>query len=252
MRLMLATTAAALLAACSPNQNASLITDTPSGAPTALAPAVAAAPSVEGVPAGAYRTDPMHSNVSFKVTHMGFSNYTANFEKFEAQLQIDPRNPEQARLTARIDPRSLHLNAPPAGFLDELMGEMFFDAGHHPEMTFTSTKIDRNGPASATISGDFTLRGVTRPVTFQATFNGGYPGMQMDPQARMGFSARGVLKRSDFGMTVGIPQPGSNMGVGDDVEFMIETEMMGPPLANAAGAGQTADASPTPQPTQNN
>jgi len=66
-----------------------------------------------------------------------------------------------------------------------------------------------------------------------ATLNGGYAGHPMDPRARIGFSAKGVLKRSDFGVAYGIPEPGSNMGVGDNVDVIIEAEFNGPPLASA-------------------
>ena len=85
------------------------------------------------------------------------------------------------------------------------------------------------------ISGTLTLHGVTRPLVLTATFNGGYPGVpNMDPQARIGFSAHGSFKRSDFGMAFGIPAPGTMIGVGDLIDFSIETEFTGPPLAAPA------------------
>jgi polyisoprenoid-binding protein YceI len=65
-----------------------------------------------------------------------------------------------------------------------------------------------------------------------ATFNGGYSGMPaMDPQARVGFSAHGAFKRSEFGMGYGVPAAGTTMGVGDLIDFSIEAEFTGPPLA---------------------
>ena len=68
-----------------------------------------------------------------------------------------------------------------------------------------------------------------------ATYNGGYAGMpNMDPQARVGFSARGSFKRSDFGIAYGVPAPGTTMGVGDLIDFSIEAEFTGPPLATPA------------------
>jgi polyisoprenoid-binding protein YceI len=98
-------------------------------------------------------------------------------------------------------------------------------------LIYESTSITRTGPTTADILGNLTLKGVTKPVTLQATFNGGYEGHPMDPAARIGFSARGVLKRSDFGIDIGIPAPGSTMGVFDEVTISIETEFTGPPLA---------------------
>ncbi len=189
-----------------------------------------AAPSIAGIPAGEYRTDPPHSSLTFELSHMGYSHYTARFATFAADLKLDPAHPDQASVTATIDPQSLALNTPPKGFHDELMGKSFFDAAAFPAITFTSTRVEMTGANTAKITGNLTLHGVTRPVTLDATFNGGYPGMDMDPQARIGFSARGQLKRSDFGISFGIPAPGSNLGVGDAVDFQIETEMLGPKL----------------------
>jgi polyisoprenoid-binding protein YceI len=65
-----------------------------------------------------------------------------------------------------------------------------------------------------------------------ARYNGGYAGHPLDPHARVGFSAHGLIKRSDFGVSLGIPAPGSLFGVGDQVEITLETEFTGPPLAN--------------------
>ena len=90
------------------------------------------------------------------------------------------------------------------------------------------------------INGELTLRGVTRPMVLDARFNGGYRGHPMDPNARIGFSATGVLKRSEFGITYGIPAPGTTMGVSDEVKVIVETEFSGPPLAAAnTEGGQT-------------
>jgi polyisoprenoid-binding protein YceI len=101
-------------------------------------------------------------------------------------------------------------------------------------MTFRSTQIDSTGPRSLRIHGNLNLHGITRPVILEGTYNGGYAGHSMEPRARIGFSARGSFKRSEFGIAYGVPQPGSTMGVGDDVEVIIEAEFSGPPLANNA------------------
>ena len=187
------------------------------------------------IPAGAYTTDPSHSSLAFTVNHLGFSHYTAHFTTFKANLTLDPAHPDQASLSVTIDPKTLELNTPPKGFHDELMGKMFFEADKYPKITFKSTKVETTGQYTANVTGDLTLHGVTKPVTFAVTFNGGYKGMAgMDPQARAGFSAKGSLKRSDFGMGYGVPAAGSNLGVSDEVNFAIETEMMGPPLAKTS------------------
>lgn len=200
--------------------------------PPAAAPAPAA-PDVSKLPAGDYAIDPSHSSLTFKVNHLGFSNYTAQFRAFTAALKLDPANPETASVRAEIDLASLSLPTPPAGFVEELLGEQWLGAATTPKLTFDSTSVTKTGPATADIAGNLTMKGVTKPVTLQATFNGGYEGHPQDPHARIGFSAKGVLKRSDFGISLGIPAPGSTMGVFDDVAFEIETEFTGPAMTTS-------------------
>lgn len=220
-RILLGLSALALLGACSQPSATSKPTQ---------ASASASSVSIAGIPAGEYRTDPAHTSLIFKVGHLGYSHFTASFDKVDAVVKLDPANPAAAQVTASIDPRSLDLSTPPKGFHDELMGTAFFDAAAHPKIEFVSTKVEMTGPDTAKITGNLTLRGVTKPVSFDATFNGGYPGFAMDPQARVGFSLTGQIKRSDFGMSAGIPAPGTKMGVTDEVDIAIETELLGPPL----------------------
>lgn len=194
----------------------------------------AAAPDVSAVPAGDYRLDASHASLIFKVNHTGMSTYTAGFDRFDVKLKLDPAHPETATLTATVDVKSLDIPAPPAGFVADLLGATWFDAAKHPQMTFVSTRVEKTGAATAKIHGDLTLRGVIRPVVLDATFIGGYAGYApYDPQARVGFSATAKIKRSEFGMTYGIPAPGSTMGVGDEVDIQIDAELSGPPLKSA-------------------
>ncbi len=169
--------------------------------------------------------DKAHTSVTFRVSHLGFSHYTARFSRVDATLKFDPAHPAAQSVEASIDPLSLELNTPPAGFHDQLMGKGWFEAKQFPAITFRSTKVVLTGKTTAKVTGDFTLHGVTRPVTLDVTYNGGYPPNSFDPGgARVGFSAHGVFKRSAFGMGAGVPAPGSNLGVGDDVDLAIETE----------------------------
>jgi polyisoprenoid-binding protein YceI len=134
-------------------------------------------------------------------------------------------------LAATVNIASLLLPAPPEGFVAEMLGPRWFDAAQFPTMTFRSTSVELTGANTARVIGDLTLHGVTKPVALDVTFNGGYAGHPMDPNGRIGFSARGSLRRSEFGMGYGVPPPGSTMGVGDEVEIVIETEFTGPPMA---------------------
>jgi len=186
------------------------------------------------VPAGAYKLDKAHASLIFRVNHLGFSHFTGRFSTFDAKLQFDPERPTASQVDVTIEPRSLETDNAPAGFLDALRGKAWLDSAKFPQMTFHSTQVESTGEHALRIHGDLTLHGVTRPVILNATYNGGYAGHPMDPHARIGFSARGAFKRSEFGITYGIPEPGSTLGVSDDVEVIIETEFSGPPLAKAA------------------
>jgi polyisoprenoid-binding protein YceI len=196
----------------------------------AEAPPAAAPP----VPAGAYTIDHAHASLLFRVNHMGFSNFTARFRKFDADLQFDPRNIAASHVTVRVAAASIETDYPDPATLDfnaQLRGAEWLDAKAHPQMIFESSHVVSTGKQSFRIEGTLTIRGVTNPMTLLAQYNGGYAGHPMDPHARIGFSAHGHLQRSAFGMTVGIPAPGTTMGVSDDVEVIIELELSGPPLA---------------------
>jgi polyisoprenoid-binding protein YceI len=189
-------------------------------------PAASAAP----VPAGAYTVDKAHASLLFRVNHLSFSHWTARFTKFDAQLQFDPADPSKSSVKVTVDPKSIASDNAPDGFMATLAGPEWLDAGKYPQMTYRSTKVERAGANGMRISGELTLHGVTKPVTLVATYNGGYAGHPYDPHARIGFSAKGTLKRSDFGVAYGIPAPGTTMGVFDDVEIIVEAEFSGPPL----------------------
>jgi len=194
--------------------------------------AFSAAPT--SVPAGRYTLDPAHATLLFRVNHLGFSHYTARFKDFEATLQFDPARIAASQVNVTVDAASLETDFPAALKLDfnaELRGADWLDTAKHPRMTFRSMRVNPTGKQTFRIDGELTLHGVTRPVALEATYNGGYAGHPMDPNARIGFSARGHLKRSDFGVSAGIPAPGTTMGVSDDVEVIIEAEFSGPPMA---------------------
>ena len=213
-------------AACSLDSGESL------GAESVGSPTVAlmAAP-----PAGAYKLDKSHASIVLRVSHMGFSTYTTRFSHFDADLTFVPENLPASKVTTTIDTSSLEMDAAPQMCLDIVKGPQMLDTAKYPQIVFKSERVQVTGAKSMEISGLLTLHGVTRPIVLTATYNGGYPGLpKMDPQARVGFSAHGSLRRSDFGINFGIPAPGTTIGVGDSIDFSIEAELIGPPLATPA------------------
>lgn len=238
-RLVAACAVAALVGGCSPAEDAKKNQD------QAAAPQVVAgplAPAKTEAPSGDYTLDKAHSTIVFGVDHISFSTYVGQFAGIDGRLKLDVADPTQSSVEIAIDTKSLVIPAPPAGFLDTLLGDKWLGATAFPSMTFRSTKVELTGADTARVTGDFTLRGITHPVVLEVTFNGGYAGHPYDPHARVGFSARGSLKRSVFGVSEGLPPPGSTMGVGDEVSFEIETEWNGPPFKEAAAQPMTETA----------
>jgi polyisoprenoid-binding protein YceI len=191
-------------------------------------PAMAVTPNPQ---AGAYALDKTHGSLLFRVNHLGFSHYTARFTRFDAQLQFDPAKPEAMHVSATVDPTSIQTDypLPKPNFDKDLQSKSWLDTAAFPKMTFESTSVQKTGANTARVTGNLTLHGVTHPVSLDVTYNGGYAAMNMDPAgSRIGFSARGTLKRSDFGVSFGIPAPGTMLGVGNDVEVIIEAEFIKP------------------------
>jgi polyisoprenoid-binding protein YceI len=177
------------------------------------------------VPAGTFKIDPAHASVTWKVTHMGLSNYTARFTKIDATLTLDPAKPETSKLTASIDPKSIRTDFP---FVEKedfdkklAKGAEWFNAEFFDKITFASTAVKMTGAKTADVTGDLTLLGVTKPVVLKVTFNGGMAAHPMSKKPAVGFSATGTVKRSEFGLKAGLPF------VGDDVALLIEAEMQG-------------------------
>ena len=197
--------------------------------PAAVATPAKPAPANEALP-GAYKLDENHASVTFRVNHLGLSRYTARFTDIAADLQFDPANPAAMSVSATIDPRSIEtdFHGDKPDFDAELAGPSWLDAAKFPKITFKSTSTEPTGPNTAKVTGDFSLHGVTKPLVLDVIFNGGYDGAPMDPGSRVGFSAQGKIKRSDFGVSYGVPQPGSTFGVGDEVEIQIEAEFTKP------------------------
>lgn len=162
--------------------------------------------------AGTYTVDSGHTQVVFTVNHMGFTQYSGQFTQPTGTLTLDGQNPsaDKVSISFPIDKVSTTVTA-----LDEhLKKPEFFDAARYPTGNFTSTRIVVRG-TTATITGNLTLKGVTRPVVLQARFIGAGPAATGPRKTNIGFAATTSIKRSDFGIDYGIPL------VSDRVELVI-------------------------------
>jgi len=154
---------------------------------------------VRRVAAGTYTVDPGHSQVTFTVNHLGFSTYRGIFGSVTGSMTIDPKAPAKAKvsidipmsgITTTVEKLDEHLKAPD-----------FFDAAKYPTAHFESTSVRVNGK-TARISGNLTIKGVTKPVVLDTVFVGA--GTMMGKRT-VGFDATTTVKRSDFGVSYGIP-----------------------------------------------
>jgi polyisoprenoid-binding protein YceI len=171
------------------------------------------------VPAGTYALDPTHTSVTWAVKHLGLSMYTARFVGFDSTVRLDPADPTRSSVVFTIDPASVRTDFPfpEKEDFDSVVANRFLKAEAHPEIRFQSTAITATGPNGGQISGTMTLGGVTKPVTFDATLNGA----MLNPFTKaptIGLSARGTIKRSEFGLDELLGP------IGDDVEIRIEAE----------------------------
>ncbi len=164
---------------------------------------------------GSYELDSSHGKITWTVDHFGLSHYRGQFVDVTGRLTIDPKQPERATLqvTVPLDKvGTFH-----AGLDQHLRNADFFDVPNHPKATFTSTSIERLGERQARVTGNLTLRGVTKPVTFIGTFNaaGVHP---VTKRYTIGFDGEATIRRSEFGITFALPV------VGDEVRLDLEAE----------------------------
>lgn len=179
-------------------------------APHANAQAVAQSP--RAVKAGTYKVEPHHTQVIFSLSHFGFSNYSGLFSGASGTLELDPAKPAASKLTVSIPIQSVMTTS---SVLDqELKSDQWFDAAKFPTATFTSTTITPTGERTATIAGNLTLHGITKPFTLQAHL-GGAGVNPLDKAYTVGFEATGIIHRGDFGVTQYLPV------VGNDVHLTI-------------------------------
>lgn len=177
---------------------------------SAQAPAAPAA-AAQAVVAGTYKVDPNHTQVVWSVDHLGFSRLYGMVGQVTGQLTLDPAKPQGATLAVDIPLSGLSVTS--AGFAKHLASPDLFDIAKFPTARFVSRTVSVNGQ-SATITGDLTLHGVTKPVVLDARFYGaGVNGMSK--AQTVGFAATAKLKRSDFGLGYAAP------AVSDEVSLDI-------------------------------
>lgn len=162
-----------------------------------------------------YKIDPAHTHVLFFIDHLGFSKMVGLFTDTAGTFSFDPANVGASKVAVTIKTASIQTQFTPRD--NDLKGADWFNVVEFPEMTFVGTSFAKKDDKAGAITGNLTLLGVTKPVVLDVTFN--KAGIRAaDKKQAAGFSARGHLKRSDFGMKTFLPY------IGDDVDLLIETE----------------------------
>ncbi len=181
------------------------------------APALAGDVSMDASQAesGAYRLERAHTQVLFAIRHMGLTEYYGRFDRVSGTLNYNSGQPEHSAVSVRIDTASV--DTPSARLNDTLRGADVFDTAKFPDATFTSTAMTRTDAMHGTMTGDLTIRGITKPVTLDVTFEG-TGSDPLDDSRVLGFHAEATIKRSDYGMTGMIWEP----LVGDNIRIIIE------------------------------
>jgi len=187
---------------------------------TLVALVVAAVPLTAGA-ADTYTIDPTHASVLFAVDHLGLSTVHGRFDKFAGKFSID-RTAKKGDVELAIDTTSVNTNDNDKGSRqrsrdEHLRSADFFNAAEFPKMTYKSTNVVFSGDNPTTVEGNLTLLGVTKPVALKVDRFKCNPATATAKE-RCGGDATGKVKRSDFGMTRGIPQ------VGDDLILTISFE----------------------------
>ncbi len=169
--------------------------------------------------AGTWAIDPVHSSISFSVRHLVVSKVRGTFGTFSGAVTVAEDGTPS--VTAEIDVASVHSGNEQRDA--HLLAADFFDVEKYPAATFVSTSVTPDGE-DYRLEGDFTLKGVTRPVSLALQFNGVNPGMGHGAVA--GFEASVVLNRKDFGIDIDMPLETGGAVVGDKVTITIEIEAL--------------------------
>ncbi|MFT8516977.1 MAG: YceI family protein [Acetobacter persici] len=171
-----------------------------------------AATAPQDVQAGTYQVETSHTQVTFSLLHFGFTEYSGLFSGATGSLTYDPAHPAASKLNVSIPVASVQTTS--AKLTDELHGADWFDAARYPAATFVSTKVVPTSAGTADVTGNFTLHGITKPLTLHVRYVGA--GINpMDKAYTVGFQATGTLKRSAFGVKTYVPM------VGNDVTLSI-------------------------------
>ncbi len=162
-----------------------------------------------------YKIDPTHTATVFSWNHLGFSTPSANFTDIQGVIKVDNTQPANSSVEVAIPLSSI--NSSVAALDKEFQAEAWFNAAKYPNITFKSTKVETKDKKHFKITGDLTVKGITKPVVLDAVLNGQGEHPMLKVPA-IGFNATTSFNRSDFGLGSYVPM------VGDKITVNITTE----------------------------
>ena len=165
---------------------------------------------------GTYTVDPIHSSFGFAVKYQGVSVFRGTLDEVDATLaggRLDG--------TAKVEAISIRT---PEQFRAHVLSPEFFDAANHPEVRFVSDELDLREDGTATVAGELTIKGITRPVTLQAAVTG--PVTDPYGNERYGLALEAVIDRTAFGLDWNAPLPGGGFALANDVTLKAELSLV--------------------------
>ncbi len=181
-----------------------------------LLTSVASAADLTVVPSGKYFVDPTHAYINMQYNHLGLSNPTLSFDEFKIAMDLDTANPVNTKVNVEITTDSVDTGS--EIFHEHLTGAKWFDAEKNPMITFSTSEVSANADGTYNLTGDLTIKDITKPVMLLVTVNNAmmHP---MNKKPVVGISAVGGLKRSEWGLGANAPY------ISDEVKLEIQAEM---------------------------
>jgi polyisoprenoid-binding protein YceI len=178
--------------------------------------------SFEAIPTGDYKIDPSHSVIGFSIRHFEISFVRGRFKDFSGMIRYDGSDVTKSTVefTAKVE----SIDTGVAGRDNHLRTADFFDVAKYPEMTFKSTKVEKKRNNAYVLHGDFTLKGVTKPISFPFMLTGGVKDNRGN--TRFGVAAETKINRRDYGITWGSSMANGGLNVGNEVIIDLQLEAL--------------------------
>jgi len=166
--------------------------------------------------------DPTHSEIGFKVKHMMFTNVSGKFGTYDATIETDADNFENASMEFSADINSINTNN--ADRDNHLKSADFFDADNHPKLTFKASSFSKIDGHNYELTGDLSIKGITKNVKFPVEFSG----LMKDPwgNTKAGLNIEGKINRKDWGLNWNSALETGGVLVGEEVKLSIELQLI--------------------------